>query len=140
MNNDYTLNDMAEIVKAWLLETHNIQAEIDYDDSYPVKASDLTVKITPISRYTQAVSRGSIIVHWLFTITVYQSGKSNLGRVANLVQGIERSASVFVDDNRGIMFSLQEKKDVVPSSIDAMAQGNLSLGYLTLDIRGWRGV
>lgn len=140
MNNDYTLNDMAEIVKAWLLETHNIQAEIDYDDSYPVKASDLTVKITPISRYTQAVSRGSIIVHWLFTITVYQSGKSNLGRVANLVQEIERSASVFVDDNRGIMFSLQEKKDVVPSSIDAMAQGNLSLGYLTLDIRGWRGV
>lgn len=140
MNNDYTLNDMAEIVKAWLLETHNIQAEIDYDDSYPVKASDLTVKITPISRYTQAVSRGSIIVHWLFTITVYQSGKSNLGRVANLVQEIERSASVFVDDNRGIIFSLQEKKDVVPSSIDAMAQGNLSLGYLTLDIRGWRGV
>lgn len=136
---NYTLDDVAQQVKAWLLSEYELTAEVDYDDSYPINQPTMAVKITPVSRYSRAVSRASVVMHYLLTITIYQNGKANLSRISALCQAIEKGASVY--QNNGLVFGVQSEKQSNPTiSMEAMMQGNLALGSVILDVQGWENI
>lgn len=137
----HSLDDVAQVVKAWLLTKFDLDADIDYEESYSLKAPELKAKVTPVSRYTQMASRSTVIVHYLLRLTIYQSGKANLPNVLTLIQEIEQGASAYTDQATKLVFGLPPRTEANGIySPEAMEQGNLALGTITLDIQGWEGI